>query len=79
MPFKPGPPPATPFSEGYRRSPEMTTKLVAAIAAALHTFPEQRLGQIIANAVRGCDLFGLYDEDLVDRLHDEIRSYGQQR
>lgn len=60
--------PATPFRQGYRRKPETTAHLVAAIAEALYANPTMRLGQLLVNTAGSDDLFNLYDEVLIERL-----------
>lgn len=59
--------PATPFWEGYRRSPEIEAQLVAAITHALHTNPTQRFGQLVVNLF-GADPFYVWDEDAISTL-----------
>lgn len=62
--------PATPFWDGYRRSPEMTKLLVNAFRSALESNPEMRIAQLLAN--NGLPdrpyLFHIYDEDFLDLL-----------
>lgn len=61
--------PATPFWDGYRRSPEMTDKLVAAFRNALEANPESRACQILARrSYLFRDLWDEWDEDLLDLL-----------
>ena len=61
-------PPATPFWHGYKRPPQMTADLIAALSAVLYAHPEQRLGQIITNVAHQDDPFTVYDENLLARL-----------
>ncbi len=61
------------FMEGYKRAPQTTSALVGAITHALYAAPTMRLGQLLINAMGEDDLFSIYDEELVDRLHDFIR------
>lgn len=47
----------------------MRDSLAATVKAALTAHPEQRLGQLIHNALgRDVDLFNVYDEELEARL-----------
>ena len=68
-----------PFWQGYSRSPEVTERLISAIRAALYASPSERLGQILLNCLPSdgygqTDLFGVFDEDVIDAL--EIWLYG---
>lgn len=63
--------------ESYKRSPEMTEKLIAAISFALRAHPEQRLGQLITNIPRihmdlgDVNIWNLYDEKWLELLTKE--------
>lgn len=61
-------PPATPFWDGYERSPDTVDVLVEAVRAALYAHPNQRLGQLITNAIGDRNLFSIYDEALARSL-----------
>lgn len=65
---------ATPFWEGYTRSAEMMNDLIDALAAALLSNPNQRLGQLLINATRRddgsqSDLWNKRDEEWVRALN----------
>lgn len=60
--------PATPFWQGYKRPPEMTAKLIAALSKALYEHDTMRLGQFLVNIAQGDDLFNLWDESWLDRI-----------
>lgn len=63
----------------YERLPEVSRALRDVIAQAMIAFPEQRLGQIITNALRyqpKLDLFYLYDEHLYAALQTYIEEHG---
>lgn len=64
--------------EGYKREPATVRELSEVIYAAMTVFPEQRLGQIIVNAVPfNKDLFNLHDEDLIRYLRAYIENHGK--
>lgn len=63
-------PPATPFWEGYKRPPQMTADLIAALSEVLYARPEQRVGQLLANLTSDGDLFTIYDEGLLAALRE---------
>lgn len=63
--------PATPFWEGYKRSPEMVNEIVEALRLALYVSPTERVGQMLSN-IFGDDLRNLWDEDLVKRLRERL-------
>jgi hypothetical protein len=62
--------PATPFWEGYKRTPEQTANLVAALSTALYTYDTMRVGQFLVNLARGDDLFNMWDEELLSRIEN---------
>lgn len=63
--------PATPFWQGYERSPDTVNEIVEALRAALYASPTERVGQLLSN-VFGDDLRHLWDEDLVTRLRERL-------
>lgn len=67
--------PDSPFMRGYNREPVTAERLVNAVREAVYAHPQQRLGQIIVNAMRdsNIDLFELYDEALVVALEQYAR------
>lgn len=65
--------PADAFWQGYKRPPQMSADLVAALSTALYAQPEQRLGQLLRNLTCDDDLFLIYDEDLLRLLRDARR------
>ena len=62
------PAPANPFRDGYKRSPQTTAALVAALTVALYANPEQRLGQLLINHGNNKDLWNVRDEDWIRSL-----------
>lgn len=63
----------TDFWKGYTRNREMSRRLSVAVIEAMRAYPDQRLGQIIENALRinvgeRTDLFRVYDETLLESL-----------
>ncbi len=71
--------PATPFWDGYSRSPEVTEQLIAAIRDALYAFPSMRLGQILDNSMfdfyDSVDIVDLYDEHMISNLRNYIEEH----
>lgn len=65
--------------KGYKRAEEVENELVLTICHALVAFPDQRLAQIIVNAIPielENNLFHLYDEDIIKYLKEYIQKYG---
>lgn len=63
--------PATPFWEGYVRSPEIEAQLIDAVARAIKAQPTMRLGQLMINLL-GRDpslMWNVYDEDTIRMLN----------
>jgi hypothetical protein len=56
------------FMKGYKRSPDVTRSLLAALEAALTARPTERLGQLLVNLARDDDLWNVRDEQWCDRL-----------
>lgn len=74
--------PATPFWDGYTRSPEVTEQLIAVIRDALYAFPSMRLGQILDNSnprqldfYDSVDIIDLYDEHMITNLRNYIEEH----
>ncbi len=59
--------------KGYTRDEYTTALLIEGLRAALHTNPNQRLGQLLANLARypdgsQRDLWNVYDEEWIELL-----------
>lgn len=78
--------------QGYTRQPETAERLLASVRAAIYAFPQQRLGQIIDNALttntvrdtgqfdrvgQRPDLFNVYDEVLTVALDKYVALHTQ--
>lgn len=64
--------PSQPFSQGHKRSPEVTAELVSALSKALYARPDWRLGQLLTIVAGGRDLWNVWDETWVKALDAEL-------
>lgn len=74
------------FMDGYTREPQTAERLLGSVRAAMYAFPNQRLGQIIDNALcvgdqkatwDGPDIFNIYDEALTVALDKYVALHTQ--
>jgi hypothetical protein len=59
------------------RSPEVRAQTIRALETLIERYPNLRLGQLIANAIAGRDLFNIEDDELGYALNQLFVTYTQ--
>lgn len=65
--------PATPFWEGYKRSPATHNQLMQAISEVLTAHPTMRFAHVLYIALGAEDQWNTYDETVISKLRDFAR------
>lgn len=60
-----------------RRSPEVRKQTLATLTMLIERYPNQRLGQLLSNAIDGRDLFHIEDDELGVALNHLFVTYTQ--
>jgi len=72
--------PNSPEAKRYQRlhrSPEVRAQTIRCLETLSERYPNQRLGQLIANAISGRDLFNIEDDELGTALNHLFVTYTQ--